>query len=110
MLLFLVAGISRFTQRYHGDFMTLIGLGYDQKMIGSLLSRVAVLLALTATAIATLFMPFTVILTEALVPWDELQADSLMFAVVLTAIAALLHIRVALAQVSNLQLVEVFRT
>lgn len=110
MLLFLVAGISRFAQRYHGDFMTLIGLGYDQALIGALLSRVAILLALTAIGIASLVMPLAVILTEALVPWVELQIESFVFALILTAVAALLAQRVALRQVSNLQLVEVFRT
>jgi len=110
MLLFLVAGISRFAQRYHGDFMTLIGLGYDQKLIGKLLSRVAILLALTAIGFASLLMPLAVVLTETLVPWVELQTESFVFAFVLTAIAALLAQRVALRQVANLELVEVFRT
>jgi hypothetical protein len=110
MLLFLVAGISRFAQRYHGDFMTLIGLGYDRRLIGALLSRVAILLALTAIGLAAITMPAAVVMTEALVPWVELQLSSFVFAGALTAIAALLAQRVALRQVNQLQLVEVFRT
>ena len=110
MLLFLVSGISRFAQRYHEDFLTLIGLGYDTRYIGTVLAVVALSFALLAMVVASASLPAVIVMTEAIVPWVEYQAVSILFGVILALLAAFTAYRGARNQVRSLNLEEVFRS
>ena len=97
-------------RRYHEDFLTLIGLGYDTRYIGTVLAVVALSFALLAMVVASASLPAVIVMTEAIVPWVEYQAVSILFGVILALLAAFTAYRGARNQVRSLNLEEVFRS
>ena len=109
MVIFLVTGISRFCQRYYDDFMTLIGLGYDHRIVRQLTTLVASLLVAGAMIIAIALLPIIEALTVPVVPWVSTKPQDVLFGVILAMTASGIAWFSVSRQVTRIDLAEVFR-
>ncbi len=69
MAILLANGVLRFIQRYHHDFVSLLGHGADQRDITWIVAGIAGLIAAVTMVAALLITPVMIVSFRALLPW-----------------------------------------
>jgi hypothetical protein len=69
MAILLANGVLRFIQRYHHDFVSLLGHGADQRDITWIVAGIAGLIAAVTMLAALLITPVMIVSFRALLPW-----------------------------------------
>ncbi len=100
MAILLANGVLRFIQRYHQDFISLLGHGANQRDITAIVAGIATLIAVVTMLAAMLITPAMILAFRGLLPWASFNLfDALvpLAAVVMSLIFALISARRSIA-------------
>ena len=102
LMAFLLAnGLSRFIQRYHNDFISLLGHGASDREISQIVTGVAAIVAIATVAAALIVTPIMIQVSQILFPWVKFDAADMgvpVIAILASLGVAILSSRRAVAQ------------